>query len=72
MYSGRLDISLSGLLVINFSIRITMIIYSAGTCLEGALSPVQSGLDVSAWRVVKIDIRGSRVVNLDVFVKGRG
>jgi len=49
-----------------------MIICSEGTCLEGALSPVQSGLDVVAWRVVKIDIRGSRVVNLDVFVKGRG
>lgn len=27
----------------------------------------QSDLDVIVWRVVRLDVRGSRVVDLDVF-----
>lgn len=62
MCSGRLNVSLSGFLVINNFVRKTMIFYSAETSLREAFDPVQSGLDV----------RGSVQSRMDVFVNQWG
>lgn len=69
MYSERLDISLSGGVVINYFVRKTMIFCSVGTSRRGANSPVQSGLDVTDPVLNRLDVRGFVQSRMDVFVK---
>lgn len=69
MYSGRLDISLSGVLSIKLLVRKNMIICSVGTSLRGPYDPVQSGLDVADSVQNGLDVRGSVQSRIDVFVK---
>ena len=72
MCSGRLNVSLSGFLVINNFVRKTMIFYSAETSLREAFDPVQSGLDVTDPVQNRLDVRGSVQSRMDVFVNQWG
>ena len=45
-----------------------MIYFSVGTCLRGAKSPVQSGLDVTDPVQSRMDVRESVQSRLDVFM----
>lgn len=69
MYSGRLDISLSGVLLINILVRKTMIFCSAGTSLGEHTSAVQSGLDVTEPVQNRLDVRGPVQSRMDVYMK---
>ena len=66
MRSGRLDISLSGILPIKFLVRKNMIFCSVGTSIRGLYDPVQSGLDVTDLVQSRIDVRGSVQNRIDV------
>jgi hypothetical protein len=70
--SGRLDISLSGILSINFLVRKNMIFCSAGNSPRGTKSPVQSELDVTDPVQNRLDVRGSVQSRMDVFVNQWG
>ena len=66
MCSGKLDIDLLCDLLFEIIVLKTRFFRSTGT-YQNWLKPLRVvGLDVGAWRVVSIDIRGLLVVNLDV------
>jgi hypothetical protein len=66
--SGRLDISLSGVLASKNKGEKMMIFCFAGTCPRGPKSPVQSGLDVTDPVQNRLDVKGSVQSRIDVFV----